>query len=399
MMKVLRPEDLHLKLPVKMWTDDVEEGALKQIYNLANFPYAFRHVAIMPDVHQGYGMPIGGVLATKEVIIPNAVGVDIGCGMVALPTDLSIDDLNIDTIKRLFGFIRKSIPVGFNHHKKRQDKEYMPPVEYEMPIVKREYEKAYYQVGTLGGGNHFIEIQKDKNDNNRIWIMVHSGSRNIGKQVADNYNKIAREFIKKNYPDISPKWDLACLPLDSKEGKTYQAEMEYCIAFAYKNRKLMMNRIIDSFINVGFSREPFRNNMSRMINIAHNYASLENHFDHNVIVHRKGATRAQSGEIGIIPGSQGTVSFIIEGLGNEESFKSCSHGAGRTMGRKQAQRTLDLQKEVKRLNDQGIIHSIRGIRDLDEAPSAYKNIDVVLENQKDLVRIKHRLTPLAVVKG
>jgi tRNA-splicing ligase RtcB len=398
-MQVLKPKDIHSKLPVKMWTDDVEAGALEQIYNLANFPYAFRHVAIMPDVHVGYGMPIGGVLATKKVIIPNAVGVDIGCGMIALPTDLSVNDLNTDTIKRLFGYIRQVVPVGFNHHKKQQSEEFIPPMEHEMPVVKREYKKAHYQVGTLGGGNHFIELQKDKNDSDRIWIMVHSGSRNIGKQVADYYNKVAKEYVRDHDPDIPLKWDLAYLPLNSRMGKTYQAEMEYCVAFAYKNRKLMMNRIIDSFMKTGFNRGLLVNNISKMINIAHNYASLENHFEHNVIVHRKGATRAQYGEIGIIPGSQGTESFIIEGLGNEESFESCSHGAGRTMGRKQAQRTLDLQKEVKSLNDQGIIHSIRGIRDLDEAPSAYKNIDVVLKNQQDLVRIKRRLTPLAVVKG
>ena len=353
----------------------------------------------MPDVHQGYGMPIGGVLATKEVIIPNAVGVDIGCGMLALPTDLSDRDLKKDTIKKIFGFIRKSIPVGYNHHKKRQSNEYIPPLEYEMPVVTREHDKAHHQVGTLGGGNHFIEIQKEENDNNRIWIMVHSGSRNVGKQVADHYNQLAKEFVIGNYPDISPKWDLACLPFDSKVGRTYQHEMEYCVAFAYQNRKLIMTRIIDSFVEAGFGMQAFTNNINKLINIAHNYAALENHFEHNVIVHRKGATRAHAGEIGIIPGSQGTVSYIIEGLGNEESFKSCSHGAGRRMGRRQAQRTLDLHDEVDRLNAQGIIHSIRGNRDLDEAPSAYKNIDQVMDNQKDLVKIKHRLTPLAVVKG
>lgn len=179
----------------------------------------------------------------------------------------------------------------------------------------------------------------------------------------------------------------------------YRSEMEYCVAFAYQNRKLMLNRIIDSFMKAGFSTPALTNNMSKLINIAHNYAAAENHFEHNVIVHRKGATRAQAGEIGIIPGSQGAVSYIIEGLGNEESFKSCSHGAGRRMGRRQAQRTLDLQNEIDGLNAQGIIHSIRGYRDLDEAPSAYKNIDQVMDNQKDLVKIKHRLTPLAVVKG
>jgi len=398
-MQVLKSKGSQLKRPVKIWTNDVEKGALKQIYNLANFPYTFQHVAIMPDVHEGYGMPIGGVLATKEVIIPNAVGVDIGCGMLALPTDLSEHDLNKNTIKKIFGLIRKSIPVGFNHHKKRQRKEYIPPVEHDMPIVRREYNKAHFQVGTLGGGNHFIEIQKDANDYNRIWIMVHSGSRNIGKQVADHYNKVAKKFVAGNYPDISPKWDLACLPFDSGAGRMYRSEMEYCVAFAYQNRKLMLNRIIDSFVEAGFSTPALTNNMSKLINIAHNYAAAENHFEHNVIVHRKGATRAQAGEIGIIPGSQGAVSYIIEGLGNEESFKSCSHGAGRRMGRRQAQRTLDLQNEIDGLNAQGIIHSIRGYRDLDEAPSAYKNIDQVMDNQKDLVKIKHRLTPLAVVKG
>lgn len=381
------------RVPIKMWLSDVEENALAQARNLANLPFIFKHVALMPDSHSGYGMPIGGVIATKGVIIPNAVGVDIGCGMCALKT--SLNEIQTDVIKKIMSGIRELIPLGFDHHKEAQDEHLMPLLDKvpENGIIHRQYTAAKKQIGTLGGGNHFIEIQKGSDKH--IWIMIHSGSRNIGLKVAEHYNKQAVQLNERWHSSVDKKQDLAFLPIETQEAKDYFAEMQYCVDFAFANRLLMMERIKSVFAEVigeNFSAVEF-------INIAHNYARWESHFETNVIVHRKGATSARESEIGIIPGSQGTKSYIVRGKGNAESFESCSHGAGRLLGRKQAQRELILEEEIKKLNNQGIVHSIRNTKDLDEAPGAYKNIDVVMENQSDLVDILVELSPLAVIKG
>jgi len=386
------------KFPIYNWATDLEDSALEQAKNLANLPFIHHHVALAPDCHLGYGMPIGGIIATQGVIIPNGIGVDIGCGMVALKTNIKHSDLDIKTLKKILGEMRKEIPVGFNHHKNPVDILDMPILPLEADennnyIIKQEFEKARYSLGTAGGGNHFLEIQKD--NNGYIWIMIHSGSRNLGLKVANHYNNIAKIYNKKWYSSVPDKHDLAFLPLDTQYALDYILEMNYCVEFAYASRRYMMNKVIDIFHGHAF---PLIRDID-MINIAHNYAKLEHHYGKNVYVHRKGATSAYKDEIGIIPGSQGTKSYIVKGLGNCESFKSCSHGAGRTMGRKQAQRELNLEIEKKNLDDQGIIHSIRNISDLDEAPSAYKDIDIVMQNQADLVEIIVELTPLAVMKG
>ena len=381
------------RLPIKLWLDDVEEGALQQAKNLANLPFAFKHVALMPDCHQGFGMPIGGVLALDEVIIPNAVGVDIGCGMCAVKT--SLEHISHPQLKNIMYDIREVIPLGFKRHKTIQDEKHMPANTdpYSMEVVSREYESARYQIGTLGGGNHFIEVQKGSDG--KIWIMIHSGSRNIGKQVADHYNRLAVKLNEKWKSPVPRSAQLAYLPLDTRESQEYIKEMQYCVDFALANRKLMMDRTIDIFSD--HFKSEF--NTFPMINIAHNYAAKEKHFGKEVIVHRKGATLAEEATTGIIPGSQGAKSYIVKGKGNPESFNSCSHGAGRIMGRKQAQRSLNLKAEIKKLNEQGIIHAVRAVRDLDEAAGAYKNIDVVMKNQEDLVDIMVELRPLAVIKG
>jgi len=379
--------------PIKLWLDDIEDGAMAQAKNLANLPFIFKHIAIMPDAHQGYGMPIGGVIATDGVIIPNAVGVDIGCGMCATQTNLT--EIKGDGLIKIIGAIREAIPVGFKHHAKDQDEKLMPVSEIESDnskIVCKEYRNALRQIGTLGGGNHFIEIQEGSDG--YIYIMIHSGSRNIGKKVADSYNKVAIALNEKWHSSVSKSHELAFLPIGTWEYESYIKEMNYCVDFAFANRKLIMERIKQCFW-VYTNQVEF----SEMINIAHNYARWENHFNRNVIIHRKGATSAKEGEVGIIPGSMGTKSYIVRGLGNTESFTSCSHGAGRRMGRKQARNTLSLDEEVKRMEDMGIIHGMRNESDLDEAPGAYKDIDVVMENQKDLVEILVELKPLAVVKG
>lgn len=387
---------LHIgRLPIKLWLNEVEDGAMKQAINLANLPFAFKHIVIMPDCHQGYGMPIGGVLATKGVVIPNAVGVDIGCGMSAVQT--SLNDINISRLRTIMYDIRDIIPLGFKHHKKARDPERMPEVKSmkidDLPVVSREYNSALYQLGTLGSGNHFIEIQKGSDG--FIWLMVHSGSRNIGKQVADHYNKLAMKLNDKWGKYEYRKWQLAYLPGNSDEGIIYWNEMRFCIDFAFANRQLMIDNIISVFRNEFGEKIEF----APLINIAHNYASHEKHFGEQVIIHRKGATQAKKGQTGIIPGSQGTNSYIVRGKGNKDSFESCSHGAGRVMGRKQAQRSLDLLKEIKDLDKKKILHSIRSKKDLDEAPSAYKDIKEVMRNQSDLVEIIVELTPMAVIKG
>jgi tRNA-splicing ligase RtcB (3'-phosphate/5'-hydroxy nucleic acid ligase) len=223
--------------------------------------------------------------------------------------------------------------------------------------------------------------------------MIHSGSRNLGSKVADYYNKLAIKLNEKWFSSIPKEWELAFLPIDTQEAHDYSNEMNYCIEFALANRKLMMDRIINIF------KYETQYKINLTININHNYARWENHYGENVIVHRKGATSAKLGEIGIIPGSQGSHSYIIKGLGNKESFESCSHGAGRSMGRNEATKKLNLENEIKILEDQGIIHSIRSIKDLDEATSSYKNIDTVMKNQKDLVEILVELQPIAVIKG
>lgn len=225
--------------------------------------------------------------------------------------------------------------------------------------------------------------------------MIHSGSRNLGKQIADHYNKTAITLNEKWHSKVPKEHDLAFLPTDSFEGICYYGEMNYAVSFALANRKLMMNRILEIFANECNYSEP----NDPMINIAHNYAKLENHFGKNVMVHRKGATLATKDTIGIIPGSQGTSSFIVKGLGNPDSFNSCSHGAGRKMGRKEAERSLDLAEEIKKLDDQGIVHSVRTVSDLDEASGAYKDVHDVMNNQKDLVEILVELKPLGVIKG
>ncbi len=386
--------------PIKLWLEDIEEGALKQAKNLANLPFIFKHIAIMPDAHQGYGMPIGGVMATKGVVVPNAVGVDIGCGMCAVKTN--IPKLDQTTLKKIMGGskdfpggIRSKVPVGFSHRSKKQGDWLTEKAKgdlWDWSVIGKEYDSSLKQIGSLGGGNHFIEIQQGSDG--FVWLMIHSGSRNIGFKVANHYNNLAIGLNEKWMTLVPKEWELAFLPLDSDEGQHYLKEMRYCVEFARKSRKLMMESV-QSCVFEAVGSVDFK----EMIDVSHNYAEIENHFKTNVMVHRKGATKAYENQLGVIPGSQGTASYIVRGKGNPESFKSCSHGAGRKMGRKQAQRELNLEGEQKRLDTLGVIHNIRSQKDLDEAPGAYKDISIVMENQNDLVSVEVELTPLAVIKG
>jgi len=393
MKKVISTE----RIPIKLWLDNIEEGALVQAKNVANLPFAYKHVAIMPDAHQGYGVPIGGVFAGNKVVIPNAVGVDIGCGICAVKTDLTSNQFNDYDLRGIQTWIKDEIPVGVGQQNNTPQGE-MPFVDAgnvltHGTVVYKELEKAKLQLGSLGAGNHFIEIQSGSD--NHIWLMIHSGSRNLGYTVAKHYNKQAIYHNTQWYSSVPIKHELAFLPIEHEDAKIYMEEMQYCVSFALANRKVMMEKVIRIINDAGEKHVASMDDS--MINIAHNYAAWENHYGKNVIVHRKGATSARAGQMGIIPGSMGTSSYIVRGLGNLESFNSCSHGAGRAMGRKAAKRNLSLDTEEKRM--EGIVHDMRSVDKLDEAPGAYKPIDEVMKNQEDLVEILVELTPLAVVKG
>ena len=372
-------------IPIKSWAADLEEGALIQAQNLSKLPFAFKHIAIMADAHEGYGMPIGGVLACKDMIIPNAVGVDIGCGVMAVKTD--IKEISRDSIKVIINKVHKSIPSGFGHHKKPQDWEGFKGFPG-TKIFNQEFNSARCQIGTLGGGNHFCSIEKGSDGH--IWLMVRSGSRNLGYKVANYYNKIAKKINERT--NLIPKsYDLAPLEINSEVGREYFDAMNYCLKFAKANREMLFDAFYGIFREVTSSKK-----ILQKIDIHHNYAAIETHYGEEVVLHRKGATSARQYELGIIPGSMGTPSYIVEGLGNPESFMSCSHGAGRVIGRKQANRVFT--EEMANEAMEGIV--FKGWKgDYSEAPMAYKDIEEVMNNQKDLVKPLVKLSPLGVMKG
>ena len=363
---------------IKSWCSNIEETALGQIKNVSEFPFLHNYAALMPDCHTGFGVPIGIIFPTRDVIIPNAVGVDIACGMSAIKLNITYNK-DSELYKAIMSDIRRLIPVGFDHHKRVQQWDGFDEAP-DIKIIQDELQTAKKSLGTLGGGNHFIEIQKDKDD--YIWVMVHSGSRNFGYRIAEYYDKLARQT--SNYGH-----DLNYLYLDSKDGQEYKSAIDYASRFSYANRELMMKRIIEAF------NKQIPVQVLETYNIHHNYAVVED----NIILHRKGATSANLNEYGIIPGSQGTCSYIVKGKGNPLSYNSCSHGAGRVMSRTKAKETLNLDDEIKLLDDKGIIHAIRNKKDLEESPNAYKNIEDVMNEQVDLVEIVHKLDPIAVIKG
>jgi len=378
------------RIPLKIWLKDVREiegEALQQAINLTRLPFAYRQVALMPDVHAGYGMPIGGVMATEETIVPYAVGLDIGCGMRAARTPYRAGDISPERRRSWLEKIRAVIPQGFDWHPDIQRHEVLDRMPLHLPLFREEDKRARRQLGTLGGGNHFIELQAD--EEGRLWVMIHSGSRNIGKQTAEHYHKKAKDVTRKTGVEL-PTSELSFLPLETEEGQEYAEAMNWCLDFARANRERMMERALEV---LGAAPED-------ELDIHHNYAALEEHFGRRVWVHRKGATKAAAGERGIIPGSMGSSSYIVEGKGNPESLLSCSHGAGRRMGRKEARRRIPVEDVLNGLKDQGIIVSTGNPRDLpEESTQAYKDIDTVLGEQEDLVRPLVKLKPLGVVKG
>lgn len=369
------------RTPIKIWSDieTVEPEALQQLRNIAKLPYIFRHVAVMPDVHLGKGATVGSVIASSGAISPAAVGVDIGCGMLAAPMGCPIDDLGPLALVR--SKIENTVPVAFNGHAKAEGLDFLPtPSERVKSVAGR----AAHQMGTLGGGNHFIEICDGGNGD--AWLMLHSGSRNVGKETAEIHIRKAKSLMAIWQIDLSDP-DLAYLAQGAPEFDEYMADLDWCQMYAYANRKTMFE-IIFRTLNLP---EP-----SEVVNCHHNYVATENHFGQNVMVTRKGAVRARLGDLGIIPGSMGQRSYIVRGLGNPESFCSCSHGAGRRHSRTAAKKLFtvaDLEAQtsgVECRKDVGV---------LDEIPSAYKPIDEVMANQSDLVEIVRELRAVLCVKG
>lgn len=380
MLKTIKTE----KLPIKIWADDIDPKTLAQAKNLANLSSAFHHIAIMSDAHVGFGMPIGGVLATKGTIIPYAVGVDIGCGMQAVKTNLGLENIR-SKLEEILAVLAAEIPLGFEHHREKQIWKLFDSAPAS-PIIQQEIEAAKKQLGTLGSGNHFLEILTD--DGKAVWLMVHSGSRNFGYKTASYYYKLARE---KN----PAGGELAWLELSSKIGQEYFAAMNFCTLFAHENRTRMIEKFIEVIERI-FG--PFA--AREQLDTYHNYAAEEEHFGKRVIVHRKGAVHAAKGEKVIVPGSMGTKSYIAEGLGNLESFLSCSHGAGRAIGRRDAKRKYSYQQVIEELQQQGVEILAKNKGDLiAESPFAYKDIERVMELQNDLAKPVVTLKPIGVVIG
>jgi len=391
------------RVPIKIWSDidKVESSALDQLTNTANLPFVFKWVSAMPDVHLGHGATVGSVIATKGAICPAAVGVDIGCGMCAVKTDLDAKVVQ-DKIKEIRHSIERSVPVGFEKNKKitKTVEHWTGWGTWDTLNATKTHRKGAddlwvtcrAQLGTLGGGNHFIEVCLDLDNN--VWVMLHSGSRNIGKSLAEMHMHGAKEDMKRMFISL-PDPDLAYFVESTKGYTEYMHDLMWAQEYARENRDEMMRRVLKD-LSYAVHGEDGKVKKLMEVNCHHNYASMEHHYGENVLVTRKGAVRARQGDLGIIPGSMGAKSFIVRGLGNDESFHSCSHGAGRRMSRGAAKRMFtveDVEAQtagVECRKDSGII---------DEIPGAYKDIDEVMANQTDLVEVVAQLKQIMCVKG
>ncbi|MEJ2612028.1 MAG: RtcB family protein [Candidatus Thiodiazotropha sp.] len=397
-------------VPIKSWTRGVpfEAKAKEQLKNISRMPFIHRWVAAMPDVHLGKGATIGSVVPTLGAVIPAAVGVDIGCGMMAVKTSLNAGQLP-DSLAALRSAIERAVPHGRSsgrRGRKVRDKgswENIPddvisawmPLSDQFDLLKQKHPvlkntNNSNHLGTLGTGNHFIEVCLDEQDN--LWLMLHSGSRGVGNRIGTHFIELAKRDMERWHIHL-PDSDLAYLPEGTEHFNDYVEAVEWAQNFAQINRQVMMARVIQAVRDtLGL---PFEAQLEA-VNCHHNYVSREHHYGKDVLVTRKGAVRARTGEMGIIPGSMGARSYIVRGLGNEESFCSCSHGAGRVMSRTQAKKVVSLEEhrqataDVECRKDEGVI---------DETPSAYKPIEKVMEAQKDLVEVVYTLKQLVCVKG
>jgi len=388
------------RLPVWSWATEAEESALGQARNLANLEVARHHVALMPDAHTGFGMPIGGVLFTDGAVVPYAIGVDIGCGVQIARTDLVWrNNFDAEKLRNVLRQIQRDVPTGFSSRKSpvMARERLLDVMGLELPgkrsVHAGAFDGALNQVGTLGGGNHFLEVQRDP-ETNEVFFMLHSGSRSLGKKLCDVHAKAALEWCNANRHELPDK-DLAWLPIDSDEGAAYWDAMTFALRWAEVNRTVMMDAV-----EAAFRKHASMHVFERLVDVHHNYATPETHFGVSGNVHRKGAVRAAKGDLVLIPGSMGTASFIGEGLGSAASFETCQHGAGRVLGRNAARR-LKTPEEVKQeMADWGIEFISNEPRSAaEEAAFAYKDIDGVMAASADLVRPLRRLVPLGVVKG
>jgi tRNA-splicing ligase RtcB len=380
------------KVPIKLWAPvhEVESQALDQLKNVAALPWIFSHVAVMPDVHYGKGATVGSVIAMRDAIAPAAVGVDIGCGMGAVRTSLTASDLP-DSLHRLRLDIEAAIPVGFESHAyakggHRGADGLWPDFASLDRRVHALESKARRQLGTLGGGNHFVEVCLDQDG--AVWLMLHSGSRNIGKELAEIHIATAKTMAHNQ--DL-PDRDLAVFLAGTPQMTAYRNDLFWAQRYAFENRRTMF-RLLQDVVTKAFPQVTY----AQPILCHHNYVAEEIHFGESVFVTRKGAIRAGVGELGIIPGSMGTRSYIVEGLGNTESFCSASHGAGRRMSRGAAKRSFS--KEDLEAQTQGV-ECRKDLGVLDEIPGCYKDIDAVMANQADLVKVRHQLKQVLCVKG
>ena len=393
------------RVPVKIWTTDVDSKALDQLLNAADLPIVGPHVAAMPDVHVGIGATVGSVIPTANAIIPAAVGVDIGCGMNAVRLSLNARDLP-DNLKPIRSAIEKAVPVGFNQHEfskvkgaavEKAARKLSPRLDAIMQKhtgltkMTKDWQRHWLcQVGTLGGGNHFIEICLDEAD--QVWIMLHSGSRGTGNIIGRYFINAAQADMRRHQLNLPTDRDLCYFSEGSELFDDYVEAMYWAQDYALINRAVMMEAVIAALK----PHVPPFTVTSEAINCHHNYVSEETHFGQDLFITRKGAISAQAGQLGIIPGSMGAKSFIVRGLGNEQSFCSCSHGAGRKFSRTAAKKqfdTHDLAEQtagVECRKDEGVV---------DEIPSAYKDIDVVMANQTDLVEVVHTLKQVVCIKG
>lgn len=390
-------------VPVKIYTSDIEQGAMQQLRNLAQLEFVHSHIAVMPDVHVGKGATVGSVIPTKSAIIPAAVGVDIGCGMNAVRLSLTASDLP-DSLKSLRSIVEQQVPVGFNMHKQIQAKnstldplgKRLKPITDKHPgLLKmlRGFERTWAkQLGTLGGGNHFIELCLDENKD--VWVMLHSGSRGIGNCIGQYFINLAKKERQSRFGHV-PDRDLSYFAEGSDSFADYVEAVGWAQDYALENRREMMRLVIKSLQSPQAGLQRFQLT-KEAINCHHNYVNEEVHFGEQVYVTRKGAISAYAGELGIIPGSMGTKSFIVRGLGADESFCSCSHGAGRQMSRGKAMRAFTID-ELKAQTDGVECRKDKGV--IDEIPGAYKDIDEVMANQSDLVEVVHTLKQVMCIKG
>lgn len=391
---------------IKMWTNGVgvEDEARKQLFNIASLPIIHSHVAVMPDVHLGKGATVGSVIPSYKAIIPAAVGVDIGCGMVAMRTTLTASDLP-DSLAKIREEIERAVPHGHSkgardkgawHHTparvqttwKNELEEGHKEITDKYPILNKA--KTVKQLGTLGGGNHFVEVCID--EENKVWVMLHSGSRGIGNAIGNLFIDLAKEESIKNNVHLPDK-DLAYFEEGSKYFGDYIKGVGWAQKFAFASRQIMLERVLQVLrdnIPIPFQTEKVA------INCHHNYVQLERHFDEDVYLTRKGAVNAAKGVMGIIPGSMGAKSFIVRGLGNPESFNSCSHGAGRSLSRTKAKNIYTVEDHIKATEG---IECRKDAGVLDETPMAYKSIDAVMAAQDDLVEVVHTLRQVICVKG